>query len=226
MKKSSPLLLLTNRNAIAGLLSLVVIILYVANIGVQKNRLFSTNATQEPKSLAQNSSAEKVATDIESINFDEQGLIDHHFQSERAEYFRNLQSGGDSLADDLFDEGDLFFSDRDDSREFLVRTTAPRFKLYSEGKLVAEVKAKTAVGNASNNRTELIGDVIVLHHQHRSKLRTQRLMLNPVSRQVLTREQVELEGPNYKSSAQGLQGNVTDQRWQLLSNVKTVVQPR
>ncbi|MBT8139654.1 MAG: LPS export ABC transporter periplasmic protein LptC [Gammaproteobacteria bacterium] len=226
MKKKSPLLLLTNRNAIAGLLSLVVITLYVANIGVQKNPLFTTNAAPEPKSLAQNSSAEKVATDIESIKFDEQGLIDHHFQSERAEYFRKQQSDSDSYSDDLFDEGDLFFSEPDDSREFLVRTTAPRFKLYAEGELVAEVEAKTAVGNASNSRTELIGDVTLLHHQHRSKLHTQRLMLNPVSKQVLTREQVELEGPNYKSSAKGLQGNVTDQRWQLLSDVKTVVQPR
>ena len=50
-------------------------------------------------------------------------------------------------------------------------------------------------------------------------------MLNPDSKQVLTREQVLIEGPNYRTSAIGLQGNVTDQRWQLLAEVKTTVDP-
>jgi lipopolysaccharide export system protein LptC len=51
-------------------------------------------------------------------------------------------------------------------------------------------------------------------------------MINPVTRQVLTRERVTIEGPNYKTTAQGLNGSLTDQRWQLMADVKSVVQPR
>ncbi|NNC55424.1 MAG: LPS export ABC transporter periplasmic protein LptC, partial [Pseudomonadales bacterium] len=178
MKKKSPLSLLSYKSAIAGLLSLVFITVYVVDIGTQKNRLFPADAGQEENNLAQNSSAKKIATDIESISFNELGLIDHHFRSERAEYFRKKKSTQDSASEDLFDEGELFFSERDNQHEFLVRSTAPRFKLYQQGELVAEVEANVAVGNASNNRTELIGDVIMLDHARSSKLTTQRLMLN------------------------------------------------
>ncbi|MGB5323908.1 MAG: LPS export ABC transporter periplasmic protein LptC [Pseudomonadales bacterium] len=226
MKKKSPLLLLTSRNTIAGLLSLLVITLYVADIGLQPNRLFKPKAAGDAFNDAQDSSAEKIATDIDIIQFDTAGHIIHQFRSERAEYFAHTKPQADIASDDFFDEGDMWFSDAESHRQFTLKTTEPHFQLYDKGALVAESSAKIGVGNTQNSRTEFIGEVHLRHLPQESELRTSRLMINPLTRQVLTREQVTIEGPNYKTTAQGLNGSLTDQRWQLMADVKSVVQPR
>lgn len=226
MKRKSPLSLLTNRNTLAGLLSLAVVTFYVANLGWRPAQLFGPKKPDSEQSPDAGSSAEKIATAVESRHYDENGVLSHYFKSARNEFYRNPQVQEVDGSEDLFDELDFSLADIDRQRQFTVRATSPHFMLYENGELLADISAKYAVGNTEDSRTELIGEVRLLHTVQKSEMRTSRLMLNPVSRQMLTREAVTIEGPNYRTTARGLHGSLSDQRWQLLSDVKSLVQPR
>ncbi|NNL56282.1 MAG: LPS export ABC transporter periplasmic protein LptC, partial [Pseudomonadales bacterium] len=90
---------------------------------------------------------------------------------------------------------------------------------------IAELDANAAITDARNHSTELIGGVRLIDTANDAMMLTEKLVLNTLSKQVLTREHVKIFSPNSSTTADGLQGNLTDQRWQLMANVKSVIQP-
>ncbi|MBT8149216.1 MAG: hypothetical protein KJO24_04755, partial [Gammaproteobacteria bacterium] len=131
-----------NLNAIAGGLSLVVITLYVADLGLQPSRIFKPTPTQAIDPLAAKT-ADRIGTGLVVERFDQNGKLSQRFSSLRAEYFNqpvtreNNDTNG--TLEDSFDESDLFFNDHAKPYNIVVKVSEPVIKVFEAGEAIAEL---------------------------------------------------------------------------------------
>ena len=213
-----------NISAITGGLSLLVVIAYMVNLGIAPPQIFQPNTNDSAFNNEGIDTADRIGTDLLIKHFDSDGNISHQFTSERAEYFTQLKPSGAVNEDDSFDDSSPLFSENDNKYTVIVKANKPNIKVFSEGRVIAQLNANSAVTDAVNQDTELIGNVKLRDIRNDAVLLTEKLLLTE-SKQILTREDVEILGLKSSTTSHGLQGNLTDQRWKLMSKVKSVIQP-
>ena len=214
-----------NISAITGALSLLVVIAYMVNLGIAPPQIFQPNANNSAFNNNGIDTADRIGTDLLIKHFDSDGNISHQFTSGRAEYFTQLKPIGAVDEDDSFDDSSPLFSENDNKYKVIVKANKPSIKVFSEGRVIAQLNANSAVTDAANQHTELIGNVRLRDIDNDALLLTEKLLLLTESKQILTREDVEIVGLKSSTTSHGLQGNLTDQRWKLMSKVKSVIQP-
>ena len=99
----------------------------------------------------------------------------------------------------------------------------PVVKVFEEGLTIAELNANEAYLNSSSNHIELLGGVRVIDAVNDSLLLTEKLLLDTIQKQAFSRQTVKILSPDSSTTALGIQGNLTDQRWQLLSDVQSTI---
>lgn len=109
-------------------------------------------------------------------------------------------------------------------REYL-RIFKPVITTLKKGQAVTVLNASMAYLTDDGDTAELIGDVQVNDLAAATQLTTRALTLNTALQQILTQNPVTIHTATSTTHAVGLQGNLTDQRWHLLSEVRSVIQP-
>lgn len=106
-----------------------------------------------------------------------------------------------------------------------IRIFKPVITNLKKGQAVTVLNASMAYLTNDGDTAELIGNVQVNDIAAATQLSTRALTLNTALQQILTQKPVTLQTPSSTTHAVGLQGNLTDQRWHLLSEVRSVIQP-
>ena len=106
-----------------------------------------------------------------------------------------------------------------------LRILDPQITAYEDGKPSQSIKANLAYLTNNGDTTELTGNVLVNDPATAVQLQTQSLTLNTTLQKIFTQSPVTIQTPTSTTHAIGLQGNLIDQHWQLLSEVKSIVQP-
>lgn len=105
------------------------------------------------------------------------------------------------------------------------RLLKPKFTVFKSGNATTHITSNTAYVTDHNTVMELIGQVRVHDQSNNMKLTSDAMTLNTELNQILSNSAVKVITPTSTTHARGMQGNLVDQRWQLMSEVRSVVQP-
>lgn len=97
---------------------------------------------------------------------------------------------------------------------------------YEKNALVATLDAENAVLDGVNDTLMLEGKVNGFNEREDSRLQTEHLSMNTLTRQVSGAGEVQLNFGNSETRAVGIQGTLVDGSWNLLSKVSTVLHPK
>lgn len=168
--------------------------------GDQLQKLFTG---RKPGSGAELPAADSYMRTTRTQVFDEQGRLSYSLTADQSEYY--------------------------EAREQMLMT---RPRLVSQSTQTAAepwyLKADTGVLHNADRRVELMGNVVVWRNgsQGRDELRTSKLEYLPDDNRVRTERAVTLLSDNSITDAVGLDGDLELQNYRLLSQVRTIHQPR
>jgi len=224
------------RNILTLAISIVIITYYV--IGISQNQFLPTGKTMIDNPSA---SPDSSSTGVVIKRFDSIGQLHYTISTNQADFFLaktidspiNTQKTDNPLLDDTLNiDSNLRSSSLEKAQnqkpkqQDYLRMLDPKITAYENGKPSKSIAANLAYLTNNGDTAELIGNVLVNDLAKAVQLQTQSLTLNTTLQQILTQSPVIIKTPISTTHATGLQGNLIDQRWQLLSKVKTEVKQR
>jgi len=224
------------RNILTLAISIVIITYYV--IGISQNQFLPIGK----KTLDnQSASPDSSSTGVIIKRFDSTGQLHYTMSTNQADFFSaktidspiKTQKTGNALIDNTLNIDSKVISsglkkahNQKPKQQDYLRMLDPKITAYENGKPSKSIAANLAYLTNNGDTAELIGNVLVNDSATAVKLQTQSLTLNVTLQQILTQSPVVIKTPISTTHATGLQGNLIDQRWQLLSKVKTEVRQR
>ena len=207
-------------NAIAGIASIFFVAVYVIILGIETNLKPESSAPAAGDQLA-----DRIGRQISVKAFDKQGKLNHRLQTDHAEYFLLHKSAAGDFNYHTFEHDDSLADWERQSGQVLIKMQKPVFNFYQDGTSIAQITANEALLDGNSNQAELYGEVRIDDVVNDIQLLTEFLNVDANQKQVFTKETVSIDSPTSNTTASGLQGNLADQRWQLLADVKSLVQP-
>ena len=209
------------RNILTLAISIVIITYYV--IGISQNQFLPTGKnTLDRKNMSPDSSI----TGVNIKRFNGEGELHFTMSTNQADFFAPT-APPEKTAKTNIDNTD-FIDARTSSylaTEDYLRMLDPKITAFESGKPSTFIAANLAYLINNGDTAELIGNVLVNDIATATQLQTQSLTLNATLQQILTQSPVTIQTPTSTTHATGLNGNLIDQRWQLISEVKSIVQP-
>lgn len=204
------------RNILTLAISIVIITYYV--IGISQNQFFPT----EKKSLDRQSvSPDSSSTGVVIKRFNAAGQLHLTMQTHQADFFSAKTT---STSINTY-KGNNTQQQQTQHLQDYVKMLEPKITAYENDKPSQSIAANLAYLTNNGDTAELTGNVLVNDSATGVQLQTQSLMLNATSQEILTQSPVSIQTPTSTTHATGLQGSLMNQRWQLLSEVKSIVQP-
>lgn len=235
------------RNVLTLAVSCAIMVYYVIGVGLNQFLPSSISITQD--NVLQSSSPDNSSTGLIVKRFDKAGDMHYTMTASRADFFTKAVANAknpvdespeqayDTLLMEDFSMGDEANGDQDNPQQYQdsqqrryngqehLRVINPRFAVHKNGIPGTVLDAKMAYITDNGDSAELIGDVQVNDLLAATLLNTKALTLNTALQQILTQNPVTIQTPSSTTHATGLQGNLTDQRWHLLTEVRSVIQP-
>ena len=206
-----------NKNLLALAVSSLAIIYYLIELDTR------------PMHPASNSDSSAAATPQSSSSgltvrhFKRDGTLNYTLTSARVDYYRGRTARHAPHGD--FDEHQNEGAIQIGAFQS-ARMQQPVIALQGDKKPRLTLTANSASVDDNGSKAELLGNVKIVDHLDGRQLTTEALTLDGALQQVLTQQRVTLLTPQSETRATGLQGNLTEQRWQLLSEVDSVIRPR
>ena len=215
------------RNILTLAISIVIITYYV--IGISQNQFLPA----EKKALdRQNIYPDSSSTGVVIKRFNTDGQLDFAMQTNQADFFsaKATSTKTSNMLEDKNQNNDLTKNNQhtqhSQHQQDYLRILDPQITAYEDGKPSQSIKANLAYLTNNGDTTELTGNVLVNDPATAVQLQTQSLTLNTTLQKIFTQSPVTIQTPTSITHAIGLQGNLIDQHWQLLSEVKSIVQPQ
>ena len=174
------------------------------------------------------------ASMLQVRQYNRDGALNYLARSERLDVYSAYADTATELATDdpllnnSFDEELAEFEPlaRDANRnEEHAHLLAPHIEFPQDDGSLVTIHADHAYLTAGGENIELVKAVTMIDSANQATLRTERLLINSELRQVLSEQPVSIDSPGITTSAVGVEGNVTQRSWRLLSDVRSVVQP-
>ncbi|MEE3240016.1 MAG: LPS export ABC transporter periplasmic protein LptC [Pseudomonadota bacterium] len=203
------------RNLLALGISSAMIAFYVLNLNLDS--LFDTansasNHKQQPVSILDN---------IEIREFDSQGQLRQHLTANRAEMITETNDQNkDSHA--YTQQG---FTATKDTRNNKLRLIQPRMIIYEKNNKPLTVTANEGLIGHRDKKTQLTGDVEINDINRKTKVFTQSLTIDSKANTLSTDQAISIESPTTTTTASGIEADLNKDQWQLLSGVKSVINP-
>jgi lipopolysaccharide export system protein LptC len=216
MKKSDRRIRRVWLNSIAGISSLIIVALYVADIGF--------NAGTPAPFLAADSkpAADKIATQFQLTYFNRDGSIDHSLVASRAEFFK--QEASLLLEEEIEDGFSILYSTKpQDKSGDVADLYNPTLQFNRSTQSHVTIDANSGEYFPNSGIVSLEGSIKLYDHNSNSNLTTEFLDVHTLQKQVLTEAEVELNNAKSVITARGLSGDLTQQSWKLLDDVKSTV---
>ena len=221
------------RNILTLAISIIMIAYYV--IGISQNQFLPAGKkTLDKKNITPDSSS----TGIIIKRFNQDGELHYTMNSNQAEFFTATTSSPTATLAAATSAPKNTAKKNNDSSQSLdatissnfveedyLRMLDPKIIAYENGKPSTSIAANLAYLSNNGDTAELIGNVLVNDIATTTQLQSQSLTLNTDLQQILTQSPIMIHTPTSTTHATGLQGNLIDHRWQLLSEVKSIVQP-
>ena len=211
------------RNILTLAISIVIITYYV--IGISQNQFLPA----EKKALdRQNIYPDSSSTGVVIKRFNTDGQLDFTMKTNQADFFSAKATStktSNMLKDENQNDDITKNNQRSQHQQDYLRILDPQITAYEDGKPSQSIKANLAYLTNNGDTAELTGNVLVNDPATAVQLQTQSLTLNTTLQKIFTQSPVTIQTPTSITHATGLQGNLTDQHWQLLSEVKSIVQP-
>lgn len=207
-------------NTAAALLSIAVVVIYMLNLGFE-------NSSNTPQQIFKhNQHADRSGLNFDIKQYDPQGLLSYHLVSKQLDYFEpsKVIHQTDALQVNVLDNTEDFSQPFDPATPSMTRITQPLITVFS-GLHRTKITADMAT-LLDTEQIELKGNVSVYESQNNNLLTTNILHLNTQLKQIMTQQAVNISSPYSRTTATGLQGNIADQRWQLLSEVRSEIMPQ
>lgn len=204
------------RNILTLAISIVIIAYYV--IGISQNQFLPTGKNALDK---KNMSPDSSITGVNIKRFNEEGELHFTMSTNQADFFTPTTSPEKKAATNI----DVINTAAHLATEDYLRMLDPKITAFKNGKPSTSIAANLAYLINNGDTAELIGNVLVNDIATATRLQTQSLTLNATLQQILTQSPVTIQTPASTTHATGLHGNLADQRWQLISEVKSIVQP-
>ncbi len=218
------------RNFLTLLISTFIIVYYLAGIGLNLFLPSPDQSTIHPDLTPTVSGVNLVVR-----RFDNDGLPSYKLTASSIDYFesphnKNEINRNNKIEQDFHDlslDIDNYTFDNDGGTDSLkyARVMQPLIQIYELSKTTTDISSSLAYLTQSGERAELIGNVRVNDYVTSTHLTTSALTLDTHLKQIWTKKPVKIKTPSSLTTATGLQGNLSDQRWHLLSEVISVVQP-
>lgn len=191
------------RNIATLAISIVIIAYYV--IGISQNQFLPKGSQALDK---KNVTPDSTSTGVVIKRFNADGELHYMMNTHQADFFAAKKTN------------QLSSQEQDH-----LRLLEPQIIAYKKGKPNTSIAANLAYLSNNGDIAELVGNVKVNESASQTEIETQSLTLNVDSHQALSQSPITIKTPTSTTHATGFQGNLTDQRWRLLSEVKSVVQP-
>lgn len=209
------------RNILTLAVSSAIMIWYVMGLGLDRYLPVADGISTVASATPDNSSSE-----IQVKRYDKEGNLHYRISASQADYFEAASAiQQDSPLYEDFNDADFGGETPYNTDTDYLRLVDPVFDVYQQGELSTALVSRVAYLTDSGDKAELIGDVKVNDLGAATQMNTRTLTLNMALQQILTQNPVTIETPSSTTQATGMQGNLTDQRWQLLSEVRSVIQP-
>ena len=208
-------------NTAAALLSIAVVVIYMLNLG------FEDRGNMPQQIFTHNQLADRSGLNFDIKQYDPQGLLSYHLVTKQLDYFEpnRAKQQTNALQPNMFESTEDFGQPFDPpATPSMTRITQPFITVFS-GLHRTEITADTAI-LLDTEKIELKGNVSVYESQNKNLLTTNTLHLNTQLKQIMTQQAVNISSPYSRTTATGLQGNIADQRWQLLSEVRSEIVPQ
>lgn len=220
-------------NATALLLASTTIALYLVNIDNSRRlHLGALAPLPAPQAMSANAFAEKITMKrftedgmldhkllARHINFYQGGSTPHRANGMPAPYNRNMSH---SIGDD---NGYLDSEEGSSTTRDYAEIEAPHFFLYDKNTLALSLSAKRAELLNDGEDLQFYEHVQVKDFRSQTNLDTSELLVSTVLHQAMSQQKVTITSPTSKTEATGLHAHLDQQLWQLVSEVKSVVQP-
>ena len=211
------------RNILTLAISIVIITYYV--IGISQNQFLPA----EKKALdRQNIYPDSSSTGVVIKRFNTDGQLDFTMKTNQADFFSAKATSAKTnrmLEDENQNDSITKNNQHTQHQQDYLRILDPKITAYEDGKPSQSIKANLAYLTNNGDTAELTGNVLVNDPATAIQLQTQSLTLNTTLQKIFTQSPVTIQTPTSITHATGLQGNLIDQHWQLLSEVKSLVQP-
>ena len=211
------------RNILTLAISIVIITYYV--IGISQNQFLPA----EKKALdRQNIYPDSSSTGVVIKRFNTDGQLDFTMKTNQADFFsvKATSTKTNNMLEDQNQNDDTTKNNQHtEHQQDYLRILDPKITAYEDGKPSQSIKANLAYLTNNGDTAELTGNVLVNDPATAVQLQTQSLTLNTTLQKIFTQSPVTIQTPTSITHATGLQGNLIDQHWQLLSEVKSLVQP-
>ena len=228
-------------NTLAGIASVVVAVVYVISLGINPKPINDNQSIRLPTNTP-----DKVATELEVYQFNQDGLLSHILTASKAEYFylekpakpdqyRPTANTGMSIATTSSEEFEIESTEFEESdaetspvqsNDNYIQLTDPTVVFYRPNESAIRGHATAGEIFPSSNTVKLAGDVMVSDSNTESFLYSDSLSIDTLQKQVFTHDPVKLLSPQSLTTAKGLHGNLMQERWQFLGEVRSTINPR
>ena len=219
------------RNILTLAISIIMITYYV--IGISQNQFLPTGKKNLDK---KNITPDSSSTGVVIKRFNQNGELHYTMSTNQADFFTatsatTLPTAVTSTPKNTAKKNNHSHPSSDTKisanlvEEDYLRMLDPKITAYENGKPSTSIAANLAYLSNNGDTAELIGNVLVNDMATTTQLQSQSLTLNTDLQQILTQSPIMIHTPTSTTHATGLQGNLIDHRWQLLSEVKSIVQP-
>ena len=203
------------RNLLALGISCAMIAFYALNLNL--NSLFNTanpasNHKQQPVSILDN---------VEIRQFDSQGQLRQHLTANRTEMITETNDQNkDSHASTQ--QG---FTATKDSKNNKLRLIQPHMIIHEKNNKPLTITANEGLIGHRDKKTQFTGNVEINDIDRQAKIFTQSLTIDSNANILSTDQAISIESPTTTTTASGLEADLNKDQWQLLSGVKSVINP-
>jgi len=202
-------------NTYAAAVSVALIAIYVVGLGFGGSR---GNFNNTANGLSRQ--ADRSASGLHIQQFENNGELSHELRSPQADYFKTQHIGEQSEPDN--EEFSVLFES--ETTQSITQLQQPQVTLYdTHGS--THISADLAM-LVDTQLIELKENVHVFESASQHLLTTSNLRIDLGLKQIFTEQPLTITSPYSYTTATGLQGNLSDRRWQLLSEVRSEFIPR
>ena len=203
------------RNLLALGISCAMIAFYALNLNL--NSLFNTanpasNHKQQPVSILDN---------VEIRQFDSQGQLRQHLIANRAEMITETNDQNKDSHTSTQQE----FTAKKDTKNNKLRLVQPRIIIHEKNNKPLTISSNEGLIGHRDEKTQLTGNVEINDIDRQAKVFTQSLTIDSKANILSTDQAIIIESPTTTTTASGLEADLNKDQWQLLSGVKSVINP-
>ena len=203
------------RNLLALGISCAMIAFYALNLNL--NSLFNTaipasNHKQQPVSILDN---------VEIRQFDSQGQLRQHLTANRAEMITETNDQNKDSHASTQQE----FTAAKDSKNNKLRLIQPHMIIHEKNNTPVTINANEGLIGHRDKKTQFTGNVEINDIDRQAKVFTQSLTIDSNANILSTDQAISIESPTTTTTASGLEADLNKDQWQLLSGVKSVINP-